>query len=124
MKHLLDVNALVAWWHANAHGHAAFHAWAKAQGYRSLATCAHVELDFIRISMQVFRLTLAEAQAALAAIKREAGGFVAEAPSPDLPPWSVQPRQTSDAFLSQVAASAGLSLATFDADIPGAVLIR
>lgn len=124
MRHLLDVNALVAWWHANAQGHAAFHGWAKAQGYRNLATCAHAELGFIRVSMQVFHLSLAEAQAALVTIKRQAGGFVAQAHSPDLPPWSVQARQTSDAFLMQVAASAGLSLATFDADIPGASLIR
>jgi len=124
MRYLLDVNALIAWRHANAHGHTAFHGWAKAQGYRNLATCAHAELGFIRVSMQVFQLSLAEAQAALAAIKRQTGGFVAEAPSPNLPSWSVQPRQTSDAFLMQVAASAGLALATFDADIPGAILIR
>ncbi len=46
MKYLLDVNALIAWRHANAHGHAAFHAWAKADGFKALATCAHAELGF------------------------------------------------------------------------------
>jgi predicted nucleic acid-binding protein len=124
VKYLLDVNALIAWRHANAHGHAAFHAWAKAEGFKALGTCAHVELGFLRISMQVFQLSLAEAQTALADIKRQAGGFIATAPSPKLPTWSAKPNQTSDAYLAQVAASAGLTLVTFDTDIPSATLIR
>lgn len=124
MKYLLDVNALIAWRHANAHGHAAFHAWAKAAGFKALGTCAQVELGFLRISMQVFQLSLAEAQTALADIKRQAGGFIATAPSPKLPTWSAKPNQTSDAYLAQVAASAGLTLVTFDPDVPSATLIR
>ncbi|MBE7540354.1 MAG: hypothetical protein HS122_18325 [Opitutaceae bacterium] len=124
MKYLLDVNALIAWRHANAHGHAAFHAWAKAEGFKTFGTCAHAELGFIRVSMQVFQLSLADAQAALADIKRQAGGFVSAAPSPKLPAWSARPNRTSDAYLAQVAASVGLTLATFDTDIPGAALIR
>ncbi len=87
------------------------------------ATCAHTELGFIRISLQVFGDTLAEAQTQLAAMKREAGGFVAEAPPPKLPAWATTAAKTSDAYLSQVAAAAGLTLATFDRGIPGSVLI-
>lgn len=124
MKYLLDVNALLAWRHANAHGHDAFHRWAKAVGFQALGTCAHVELGFLRVSMQVFNLSLTEAQTALAEIRGQAGGFVAAAPSPKLPAWSGKPSQTSDAYLVQVAAEAGLTLATFDTTIPGATLIH
>lgn len=123
MKYLLDVNALIAWRHPTAHGHARFHAWAAAAGTRQFATCAQVELGFLRVSMQNFRLTLAEAQAALADIRRQTGGFIAEAPSPRLAACATTAARTSDAYYVQVAAAAGLSLATFDAGIPGAALI-
>ena len=123
MKYLLDVNALIAWRHPTAHGHARFHAWAAATGMGELATCAQVELGFLRVSMQNFRLTLAEAQAALGDIKRQAGGFIAEAPSPRLAGWATTAARTSAAYYVQVAAAAGLRLATFDTGIPGAALI-
>ena len=73
--------------------------------------------------MQVFGDTLPEAQAQLAAMKRQAGGFVVEAPSPKLPDWAATAAKTSDAYLAQVATAAGLTLATFDRSIPSAVLI-
>jgi predicted nucleic acid-binding protein len=124
VKYLLDVNALLAWRHATANGHDRFHAWAKAEGFDALATCALAELGFLRVSMQVFRLSRAEAQTALADMKRHAGGFVSIAPSPELDSWATRPAQTSDAYLSQIAAANGLRLATFDTAIPGAVQIN
>lgn len=123
MKYLLDVNALVAWSQQRAPHHDRFHSWASTQGLNELATCAHSELGFIRVSMQVFGDSLAEAQTQLAAMKREAGGFVSQAPSPKLAAWSATAGKTSDAYLTQVAAGAGLTLATFDRGIPGSVLI-
>jgi predicted nucleic acid-binding protein len=123
VKYLLDVNALLAWRHASAHGHARFHVWATAQGFGALATCAHTELGFLRVSMQVFRLSLADAQTALATIKRQAGGFVSAAPSPLLAPWAATAARTTDAYLAQLASAAGLTLATFDTDIPGSIII-
>lgn len=124
MKYLLDVNALIAWWHADAEDHAAFHAWAAKAGFQSLATCALAELGFIRVSMQAFGYSLPEARDALAVMKRTAGGFVEQAPSPKPPAWCTKAAQTSDAFLAQVAETAGLHLATFDNGIPGATVIR
>jgi predicted nucleic acid-binding protein len=123
VKYLLDVNALIAWRHSTAHGHARFHAWATVTGLASLATCAHTELGFLRVSMQVFRLTLAEAQTALADIKRQTGHFAEIAPPPKLAPWANTAAKTSDAYLVQLAAAAGLELATLDTGIPGAVQI-
>lgn len=123
MKYLLDVNAMLAWRHASANGHASFHAWAAAEGFDALATCAHVELGFLRISMQIFQLNLAEAQAALAEMKQHVGGFIPAAPSPRLDAWASRAARTSDAYLLQMAAANGLRLATLDASIPGAVQI-
>ena len=124
MKFLLDVNALVAWHHPSAQGHASFHAWAKTQGLPQLATCAQSELGFIRVSMQAYRFSLTQAQTALAEMKRAVGGFVASAPSPKLAAWSTAASKTSDAYLAQVAASTGMKLATFDTGVPGATLIE
>ncbi len=87
-------------------------------------TCAHAELGFIRVSMQVFNYSLADAQKALTEMKKQAGGFVKAAPSPVLPSWVVTPKQTTDAYLCQIASSEGLKLATFDRGIPGATLIH
>ena len=77
----------------------------------------------MRVSMQAFGYSLAEAQTALAEMKKQAGGFVAAAPSPRLAAWATTAAKTSDAYLAQVAASAGLTFATFDSGIHGATLI-
>lgn len=126
MKCLLDVNVLVAWEHSGSPHHAAFHAWAKATGLRNLNTCAHAELGFIRVSMQVFGYTLAQAQTALAEMKPQLGGFLEQAPPPQLPNWATTAAKTSDAYLVQLATVAGLRLATFDTGVsdPRVVLIR
>ena len=87
MKYLLDINALIAWEHANSSHHADFHAWAKRAGRANLWTCAHTELGFLRVSMQVFGYSLSQAADALALLKERAGGFVDVAPSPRLPSW-------------------------------------
>jgi hypothetical protein len=123
VKYLLDIPALMAWSHPTANGHARFHAWAKTEGFAALATCAHVELGFIRVSMAAYGFSLESAQKALTEMKKHAGGFIAGAPSPRLGSWAAKPAQTSDAYLSQIAAANGLSLATFDTGIPGAVQI-
>jgi hypothetical protein len=73
--------------------------------------------------MQVFKLTLSEAQQALATMKKSTGGFIAQAPSPRLGAWATKATQSSDAYLVQLAASAGLVLATLDTGIPGATQI-
>lgn len=88
MKYLLDVNALIAWAHVNAALHSAFHRWAKSRGFKTLATCAHVELGFIRVSMQGFGYSRGMAETALAEVKRHTSGFILVAPSPQLPAWA------------------------------------
>jgi len=117
VTYLADVNVLVAWRHARAPHHEAFHGWAARTGIRHLRTCAPAELGFLRVSMQVFGYTLAQAQSALRDIKRATGGFVGTAPSPDLAPWATTAARTSDAYLVQLARANGLRLATFDRNI-------
>ena len=117
MSYLLDVNALIAWRHARAPRHEQFHAWAARTGRQNLQTCAHAELGFIRVSMQVFGYTLPQAQDALDSIKNELGGFVELAPTPCLATWANTAARTSDAYLAQVARANGLKLATFDSGI-------
>ena len=117
MKYLLDINALLAWEHPGSPHHADFHVWAKRVGRDCSWTCAHTELGFLRVSMQVFGYSLEQAHDALAALKKHTGGFVALAPSPQLPPWASTGAKTSDAYLTQIARENGMQLATFDAKI-------
>jgi predicted nucleic acid-binding protein len=124
VKYLLDVNALLAWQHRRSPHHTAFHAWAAQTKLNSLRTCAHSELGFLRVSMQVFGYSLKEAQEALAAIKKQVGGFIADAPSPRLPGWATTAARTSDAYLTQLASQNHLTIATFDTGIPDAQIIR
>lgn len=122
MKFLLDVNALLAWRHQRSPHHASFHSWIATIGTKEVATCAITELGFLRVSMTTFGYSLIEAQRALAAMKRTAGGFIEQCPAPVLPQGTSAGKST-DAYLAQLAASAGLSLATFDRGISGATLI-
>jgi predicted nucleic acid-binding protein len=122
VNYLLDVNALLAWEHGNSPHHAAFHAWAGRVGRTGLWTCAHSELGFLRVSMQVFGYNLAQATAALLELKKHAGGFVEVAPSPRLPAWAWAAAKTSDAYLTQVARANRMRLATHDAGIKDGVV--
>ena len=122
MSYLLDLNALLAWEHGNSPHHAVFHAWARRVGRSNLWTCAHTELGFVRVSMQVFGYSLTQATEALAELKQHAGGFTEVAPSPRLPAWASSAANTSDAYLTQVARANKLRLATHDAGIKDGVV--
>ena len=117
MKYLLDTNALLAWEHVNSPHHAAFHAWATKTASANWWTCAHTELGFLRVSMQVFSYSLPQAHDALAILKQHAKGFVERAPSPRLAAWASTAGRTSDAYLTQIAHENGMKLATFDSGI-------
>jgi predicted nucleic acid-binding protein len=124
MKYLLDVNALVAWEHGGSPHHAAFHLWAKKAGLRNLSSCALVELGFLRISMQVFGYTQAQAQEALADMKPHLGEFIEQAPSPLLPGWATTAAKTTDAYLVQLATTKGMRLATFDSALSDPLVVQ
>lgn len=122
MIYLLDVNALIAWHHPAAQDHAVFHVWRKANAQPELMSCAITELGFLRVSMQAFHHSAAQAQAALQHMKRHLR-YAGELPDPSLPGWAQTAGQTSDAYLAPIASHHGARLATFDTQIPGATLI-
>jgi predicted nucleic acid-binding protein len=124
MRYLLDVNALLAWEHSNSPHHDGFHAWAKQAGPANCWTCAHTELGFLRVSMQIFDYSLGQASEALAALKAHAGGLIDLAPSPRLATWAEAAAKTSDAYLVQMAQANAMQLATFDAGIKGPAVVH
>lgn len=117
MKALLDVNALLAWEHANSPHHNVFHEWVARSPDLELWTCALTELGFIRVSMQVFGYDRTNADQSLGRMKRAIFGFVSESPSPRLPAWAKSASKTTDAYLVQLAKKNDLQLATFDRGI-------
>jgi predicted nucleic acid-binding protein len=121
---LLDVNAMLAWEHANSPHHAAFHGWVAQQDELELWTCALAELGFIRVSMQVFGYDKTSADQSLRRLKRATAGFVEEAPSPRLPAWAKSASKTTDAYLVQLARANDLKLATFDRGIRDAAVLQ
>jgi predicted nucleic acid-binding protein len=124
MKYLLDVNALIALKHARSPHHQLCRAWAVKTGIDALATSAITELGFLRVSMAAYGVSLTDALKDLADLKKRIVHFVEKSPSPSLPAWADTASKTTDAYLMQLAKSAGLQLATFDTGISGALLIR
>lgn len=127
MKHLLDVNALVAaLWSAHVHHHR-LHQWLAAlPATDTVLTCSLTELGFIRVINAAYGVTVDEAKAALDGFKRKAAlEYLATTPSPleVLPGWARAHKQVTDAYLAGLAAHHGAKLATLDRGIPGAKLI-
>lgn len=126
MKYLLDVNALMAMCHTSHSEHARFHAWHASQTNAVLASCAIGDLGFIRISMTpAYNYTLEGAEKALASMRRDLTGYIDTMPPPRLARWVLSHKQTTDAYLCQLASANGMKLATFDTRIkdPAAFLI-
>jgi predicted nucleic acid-binding protein len=117
MKYLLDVNTLVAWRYDSHTHHMRFHAWAAKTGFANLHTCAITELGFLRVSMQRAACTRMEADNGLAMIRKLAGGYLSECLPPKLAHWAASHKQTTDAYLCQLAAANGMKLATFDTNM-------
>jgi toxin-antitoxin system PIN domain toxin len=128
MKHLLDVNVLVALAHGAHPGHARAEAWLVAlPASAQLATCSITEIGFVRVSLQTKLCdSVTEAKALLAAMLT-AGRFTRladELGANTLPSYVKTAKETTDGHLLALAKHASAKLATFDDGIPGAELIR
>jgi uncharacterized protein len=132
MKHLLDVNALVALGFLQHEFHERVAAWVRARaakGVLELATCSITELGFVRVLAQApqYGFTIAHGRALLARLKAgNALKFIFIADDHDvshLPSWVKTPKQATDGHLVQLAKAKGAILATLDRSIPGAFLI-
>ena len=125
MKHLLDVNLLIAGIVQTHSQHAQARDWLAG---REIVLCPIAELGFLRISTNKksgIGLTMVRARDVL---ERFAAERKAERISDDLPALGSHPRsseQVTDHYLADLAAKHGFKLATFDMQIrhPAAVLI-
>ena len=125
MKHLLDVNLLLAGIVRNHSQHARATAWLAG---KDVVLCPIAELGFLRIgtnSKSAIGLTMAQAREVLErfAVERNA----ARIPD-DLPVLESHPKtsdQVTDHYLADLASKHGLKLATFDQQLnhPSAELV-
>jgi predicted nucleic acid-binding protein len=132
MKHLLDVNALVALGFLQHEFHERVAGWVHtrvSKGALELATCSITELGFVRVLAQApqYGFTVAHARTLLLHLK--AGNslkftFIADDHDVShIPGWVKTAKQTTDGHLIQLAKAKGAILATLDGRIPGALLI-
>ena len=116
MKHLLDVNVLLASIWTTHPQHATAMAWLPG---KALVVCPIVELGFLRISThkKAFNFTMTDARTGLEKFLSERN--VARI-SDDLPALDSKPAmsdQVTDHYLADLAANHGLKFATLDTGI-------
>lgn len=117
MKHLLDVNLLIAGFVRTNSLHGRAHAWLDG---KQVVLCPIVELGFLRISTNrksAIGLTMHEARKVL---ERFASERKVERISDDLPALESHARESdevTDHYLANLAAKHGCRLATFDSDL-------
>lgn len=123
MKHLLDINVLLAAAWLNHPQHAKALVWLEG---KEVALCPLTELGFLRISTQPkLGASMEQARTALEKFAQER---LAERIPDDLPALESHPsstKQVTDIYLCALAAKHGFTLATFDGGIahPAAELI-
>jgi uncharacterized protein len=122
MKHLLDVNVLIAAiWDSHVHHSIAFD-WLKG---KEIVLCPLAQLGFIRISTQAkgYNFTMQDAIRGLSKFRADRrASLIAD----DLDPLDSHPRtsgQVTDHYLADLAAKHGLKLATFDGQLKHASAI-
>jgi toxin-antitoxin system PIN domain toxin len=116
MKHLLDVNVLLAAiWKSHPQNSAAF-VWLRG---KSILLCPIVELGFLRISSnhRAFNVPMEEARIAFEQFASERG---AERIADDLPALESKAKKSdevTDTYLANLAAKHEFKLATFDENL-------
>ena len=132
MKHLLDVNALVALGFLQHEFHERVADWVHGQSSRfplELATCSITELGFVRVLAQApqYGINVAHARTLLLRLKSaKVLTFTFISDDHDIshiPAWVKTAKQTTDGHLALLAKAHGATLATLDGGIPGAFLI-
>jgi predicted nucleic acid-binding protein len=130
--YLLDINILLAFSYDEQVAHGRVLRWIRhvqeTESARPLfATCAIVDLGFIRIASGPARLAenLTFARADLRRLKRvlDLQMLGDELDGNQLPDWVTKSQQTTDGHLLKLATSHHARFATLDTGIPGAILI-
>jgi uncharacterized protein len=126
MTRLLDVNALIALALAVHPDHAKTEAWA-ASHTDPLATSSITEIGFVRVSVNAkLCADVAEAKRVLATMLSASrfSRLADDLGADTLPSYVKKPADVTDGHLLALATRHGAKLATLDAGIPGAELIR
>jgi predicted nucleic acid-binding protein len=130
--YLLDINVLLAFWYKEHVWYSRVTRWIQhvkltEGGHSMFATCAIVDLGFIRIASGTSRLAenLSVARADLRRVKAELGLTLLgdDLDGNQLPVWVTRSAQTTDGHLLELATQYQMRFATLDSGIPGAVLI-
>lgn len=130
MKHLLDINTLIALGHSSHAHHARAITWYGSLPAPTtvLCTCAITELGFVRVAVQAgLQLDVPAARKALAALKASSAipfEMINDALGADkLPAFAKTPAKLTDGHLLELARANQAQLATLDAGIPGATML-
>jgi predicted nucleic acid-binding protein len=131
--YLLDINALLALVFVEHEFHARVDDWIGKlliDTESKLATSAITELGFVRIAstLPAFGVTYSQTRAGLTRLKSDSKTrfvFLGDNLGVDrLPSWVKTGKQITDGHLVELARTHSAKLATCDAKIPGALLIR
>jgi uncharacterized protein len=127
--YLLDVNVLLAWGWSDHVDHERTVRWIaseKKKPQAMLATCAIVQIGFVRVSVHrsLGQVSVAEAAEILGGMLKTLGEnhvfLPDDADGLTWPGWCRNASQTTDAHLAVLAQKHGLELATLDEGIPQA----
>ena len=129
MRHLLDVNALLAYGFRRHDFHDQVGAWIQSRKGDRFLTCSITELGFVRVlgNVRTYGMDVMRAKELLLDLKTRTAlplEFIPDANDlASLPKWVKTPLQVNDGHLVQLAKSNGAVLATLDRGIPGSFLI-
>jgi predicted nucleic acid-binding protein len=130
VKHLLDINTLIALGHTAHVLHARAIAWYRtlSAARDTLYTCAITELGFVRVAAQAgLQPDVASARKALAVLKSSSSvpfELMADGLGADrLPAFAKTPSKLTDGHLLALARANDAHLATLDTGIPGALVL-
>lgn len=129
MKYLLDVNALIAFGVTQHQFHQRVVDWIQTQRGSEFLTSPLTEIGFVRIvaSVPIYDLNVVQARNLLLEMKEKSAQPLIFLPDGNdismLPVWVINPKQTTDGHLLQLAGAHRAVLATLDAGIPDAYLI-
>ena len=130
MRHLLDINTLIALGHSAHVHHARTIAWYRSlpAATTTLCTCAITELGFVRVAVQAgLQADVPSARKALAALQSSGSipfEMMNDALGADrLPGFAQTPMRLIDGHLLELARSNKAQLATLDTGIPGAAVL-
>lgn len=130
MKHLLDINALIALSHTAHVHHVRAITWycSLKPTTSTLCTCAITELGFVRVAVQAgLQVDASAARKALVALKTSSSipfEILEDALGTDrLPSFAKTPSKLTDGHLLELARSYQAQFATLDTGIPGAAVL-